>query len=96
MRQIIIIPCQSLTISLLQQTIKDFTARSAGILQESMKWTPQSVRSSLIEYLIDIEAHVHLTSQTGVMPATGSVLSNAGYSSSPTNLQVSQRYALFL
>ena len=53
-----------------------------------MSWAPQSVRSILIEYLMEIESSVHLTSQTGVMPATSSVLSHAGYSSTPTNMQV--------
>lgn len=56
----------------------------------AMSWAPQSVRSCLIEYLMDIESSVHLTSQTGVMPATGSVLAHAGYSSSASNMQVGQ------
>lgn len=69
--------------------LEDFTQRSTMILQEAMKWTPQSVRSELIEYLIELESSAHLTSQSGVMPSTGSVLSHAGYSNSPANLQVS-------
>ncbi|XP_067946657.1 phosphatidylinositol 4-kinase alpha-like [Watersipora subatra] len=70
-----------------QQTIQDYSERCAGVLREAMSWAPQSVRSILIEYLMEIESCVHLTSQTGLMPATGSVLSHAGYSNSPTNIQ---------
>lgn len=72
----------------LQQTISDFTARSEMILKEAMKWTPQSVRSILIDYLIELETSVHLKSQSGLVAATESVLSHAGYSSGPANLQV--------
>ncbi|KAK3796327.1 hypothetical protein RRG08_021349 [Elysia crispata] len=63
-----------------EQVVKDYSARSSTILQEAMKWAPNTVRSHLIEYVLkmDLEAQ-KLLQHSGLAMATESVLSFAGY-----------------
>ena len=60
--------------------LKDFAERSKGVLQESMKWAANSVRSHLIHYVLNVQDGSTVTSQhSGLALATESVLSCAGY-----------------
>ena len=60
--------------------MKDFAARSIGILQESMRWAPNATRSHLIEYLLTREhTSKGLYQHSGLALATESVLNHAGY-----------------
>ncbi|KAL8613207.1 hypothetical protein ACOMHN_043016 [Nucella lapillus] len=63
-----------------ESTVKDFAELSKGILQESMKWAPDAVRSHLIHYVLSTEnssAGIH--QHSGLALATESVLNYAGY-----------------
>ena len=69
-------------LGLLQSTVKDFVARSIGILQESMRWAPSTTRSHIMEYLLQMDTtqgglHRH---HSGLAIATESVLNYAGFS----------------
>ena len=65
----------------LQQIVKDCSERSADILKLAMTWAPGTVRSHLIQYLLqlDVEAPGMVT-HSGLAMATKSVLQHAGYS----------------
>ncbi|XP_059147060.1 phosphatidylinositol 4-kinase alpha-like [Physella acuta] len=64
------------------QVVKDFSARSSTILQESMKWAPNAVRSHLIEYVLQMNTEAKgLLMHSGLAMATESVLNYAGYKS---------------
>ena len=70
--------------------MKDFASRSQQILQESMKWAPSTVRSHLIEYLLEVEnMSAGLVQHSGLSLATESVLSYAGFNRSSKPLGVS-------
>ncbi|KAK7505986.1 hypothetical protein BaRGS_00002708 [Batillaria attramentaria] len=63
-----------------ENTVKDFAERSKGILQESMKWAPNAVRSHLIHYVLSTEdASTGMHQHSGLALATESVLHYAGY-----------------
>nr|KAG5713260.1 hypothetical protein BaRGS_007787 [Batillaria attramentaria] len=71
---------QVLSKSLEMNTVKDFAERSKGILQESMKWAPNAVRSHLIHYVLSTEdASTGMHQHSGLALATESVLHYAGY-----------------
>lgn len=73
----------------LQTTVKDFAYQSATILQEAMKWAPQTVRSHLMEYLLEMEnTSQGLFQHSGLALATESVLNYAGYNRSAAALGV--------
>ena len=73
-----------------QNTVKDFAARSIGILQESMHWAPNTTRSHLIEYLLTMDnASRGLYQHSGLALATESVLNCAGYNRGSGSLGVS-------
>ena len=72
-----------------QTTVKDFAARSAGILQEAMKWAPNATRSHLIEYLLQQDnSSEGLFQHSGLALATESVLNYAGYNQTAAPLGV--------
>ncbi|KAK2176702.1 hypothetical protein NP493_644g02033 [Ridgeia piscesae] len=65
-----------------ESTVKDFVARSIGILQESMRWAPSTTRSHIMQYLLQMDTmqgglHRH---HSGLAIATESVLNYAGFS----------------
>ncbi|RUS74515.1 hypothetical protein EGW08_017722, partial [Elysia chlorotica] len=63
-----------------EQVVKDYSARSSTILQEAMKWAPNTVRSHLIEYVLKMDLQAQkLLQHSGLAMATESVLSFAGY-----------------
>lgn len=72
-----------------QTTVKDFAARSIGILQESMHWAPNTTRSHLVEYLLTMDnASRGLYQHSGLALATESVLNYAGYNRGSGSLGV--------
>uniref|UniRef100_A0A2C9JIA0 1-phosphatidylinositol 4-kinase n=1 Tax=Biomphalaria glabrata TaxID=6526 RepID=A0A2C9JIA0_BIOGL len=63
-----------------EQVVKDCSARSSTILQESMKWAPNAVRSHLIEYVLQMDMEAKgLLQHSGLAMATETVLNYAGY-----------------
>ncbi|GFO06729.1 phosphatidylinositol 4-kinase alpha-like, partial [Plakobranchus ocellatus] len=63
-----------------EQVVKDYSARSSTILQEAMKWAPNTVRSHLTEYVLKMDQEAQkLLQHSGLAMATESVLSFAGY-----------------
>lgn len=73
-----------------QSTVKDFAARSIGILQEAMRWAPYATRSHLVEYLIQLEhSSQGLFQHSGLAIITESVLQYAGYNRPSAPLGVS-------
>ncbi|KAL4223436.1 Phosphatidylinositol 4-kinase alpha [Mactra antiquata] len=70
-----------------EQTVKDFALQSSRILQEAMKWAPQTTRSHLMEYLLEMEnTSQGLFQHSGLALATESVLNYAGYNKSAAAL----------
>ena len=70
--------------------MKDFASRSSQILQEALKWAPNTTRSHLIEYLLEMENTAEgLFQHSGLSLATESVLNYAGYNKSAAALGVS-------
>lgn len=60
--------------------VKDFSAFSSSILQESMKWAPNAVRSHLIEYVLAMDKDgTGILKHNGLAVAMESVLTQAGY-----------------
>ena len=77
-------------VCLFQNTVKDFAERSKGILQESMKWAPNAVRSHLIHYVLTTEnSSSGMHQHSGLALATESVLNYAGYNKNAAPLGVS-------
>ncbi|XP_021377626.1 phosphatidylinositol 4-kinase alpha-like isoform X3 [Mizuhopecten yessoensis] len=67
--------------------VKDFALRCQSILQESMKWAPNTTRSHMIEYLLRMEnTSQGLLTHSGLALATESVLNYAGYNKSAAPL----------
>ena len=85
----------SLPVSLLsfsQTTVKDFAARSIGILQEAMRWAPSATRSHLMQYLLQMDHSSRgLYQHSGLALITESVLQHAGYNRSAAALGVIKR-----
>ena len=80
-----------------QNTVKDFAERSKGILQESMKWAPNAVRSHLIHYVLTTEnSSSGMHQHSGLALATESVLNYAGYNKNAAPLGVSWMHAFTL
>ena len=72
-----------------QNTVKDFAARSIGILQESMRWAPNAVRSHLMQYLLQMDNSTSgMLQHSGLALATESVLNYAGYNRNSASLGV--------
>ncbi|XP_053375288.1 phosphatidylinositol 4-kinase alpha-like [Mercenaria mercenaria] len=70
-----------------ERTVKDFATQSSRILQEAMKWAPQTTRSHLTEYLLEMEnTSQGLFQHSGLALATESVLNYAGYNRSAAAL----------
>lgn len=72
-----------------ENTVKDFAARSTGIIQEAMKWAPNATRSHIIEYLLKMEhSSQGLFYHSGLALATESVLNYAGYNKTAAPLGI--------
>ncbi len=70
--------------------MKDFAARSIGILQEAMRWAPSTTRSHLMQYLLQMDHSSRgLYQHSGLALITESVLRHAGYNRSAAALGVS-------
>ena len=77
--------------------MKDFAARSIGILQEAMRWAPNTTRSHLVEYLLKIDnTSAGLYQHSGLALATESVLNYAGYNRGSASLGVSSTLPILL
>ena len=71
--------------------MKDFAAYSKQLLQESMKWAPNSTKSHLAQYLHEVENSTEgLKQHSGVALAMESIQSYAGYNRTASPLAVSQ------
>ena len=85
-------------LSFSQTTVKDFAARSIGILQEAMRWAPSATRSHLMQYLLQMDHSSRgLYQHSGLALITESVLQHAGYNRSAAALGViMHKYILLL
>ncbi len=73
----------------IQTTVKDCAARSIGILQEAMRWAPNTTKAHLMDYLLQMENTSRgLYQHTGLSLATESVLNYAGYNRGSSSLGV--------
>ena len=71
--------------------MKDFAAYSKQLLQESMKWAPNSTKSHLAQYLHEVENSTEgLKQHSGVALAMESIQCYAGYNRTASPLAVSQ------
>ena len=69
--------------------MKDFAARSVGILQVAMSWAPSATRSHLVNYVLELDnASRGLCQHSGLALITESVLQCAGYNRPSAPLEV--------
>lgn len=80
---------------LFQSIVRDFAARSSGIIQEAMKWAPNATRSHLVDYLSNHENSVSgLSQHVGLSLAAEALIQHSGLNStaSPLSATVLDRW----
>ena len=72
--------------------VADFTLRSLGILQEAIRWAPNTTRSHIIKYVVDLwRSPVNSSQHAGISVAVESILQSVGYNASSSNLSSSDK-----